>query len=87
MQENDQRRGESARPLKSAFCWSLHHAHSRSFQQISECDLLSHPKRVAGAVPMRKMATEWTGGSVQNSLRKIALGMTARGNFSANASD
>jgi hypothetical protein len=36
---------------------------------------------------MRKIATEWTGGSVQNSLRKIALRMTARENFSANASD
>ena len=27
VQESDQRQGESARPLKSAFCWSLHLAH------------------------------------------------------------
>jgi hypothetical protein len=50
MQEHDQRQRESARTLRSSFCWSLLPRLEGALQQISDCDPLSHSKVMAGIV-------------------------------------
>jgi hypothetical protein len=51
MQEDDQRRTESAGALKGLFSWSLLEGDEGVLEQISDCDPLSHSEGTAGVVP------------------------------------
>jgi hypothetical protein len=51
MQEDDQRRSESAGVLKGSFSWGLSKGDEGVLEQISDCDPLSHSEGTARVVP------------------------------------
>jgi hypothetical protein len=58
MQEDDQRRTESAGALKGLFSWSLPEGDEVVLEQISDCDPLSHSEGTTGVVPGRESGAD-----------------------------
>jgi hypothetical protein len=79
MQEDDQRRTESAGALKGLFSWILPEEDEVVFEQISVCDPLSQRRATAAAVLSEIFATECTSwGDYLQLAEKVSCGEIER---------